>query len=102
MKYHLFLIPLILSIGIIPAYAEFTKTNSWIGTDGINHLWLDYSCRANGNGVLEVNFYPQYTHIRFVNLSQDESHQRIFSYEDYNSIIKQYYEKYIGVDSTLC
>ena len=102
MKYYLFLIPLVLSIGIIPAYAEFTRTNSWKDVNGIDHLWLDYTCRANGDGRLEVNFYPQYVHIRFVNLSQEELHQRIFSYDDYNSIIKQYYEKYIGSEADQC
>ena len=102
MKYHLFLIPLILSFGIVPAFAQYTNTNYWEGVDGIKHQWIDYTCRANGDGTLEVNYYPQYVHIRFVNDSQGEEHQRIFSYDDYNKYIVPYYAKYIGSLASQC
>ena len=102
MKYSLFLIPLVLTMGIVPAFAQYTSTNYWEGVDGIKHQWISYSCRANGNGVLEVNFYPQYVHIRFVNESQEEEHQRIFSYDDFNEDIVPYYAKYIGLPGSQC
>lgn len=105
MKYTIFLIPLILSIGIIPAFAEMQVTHNWKDVYGVTHTYYEFNCRELGHGQIRVGFYPDYVHVAFVQIEDGESGQpaqRQFSYEDYNQDIVPYYKNYIGTPANEC